>query len=452
LASAAGFAAVGLATGDPRRAAAGLVVCTPKAAALGRDGFASHLARELAGRAALVLGREALRRLDRIDTIVLDAPALSPAGPEIEQVVALGGFDATEATGLVRALFRPGAPGRVRRRRGARLERLANGDTGLDLRRARRELGGRGELLLLSLDGKPAAVAAVGRSVPEETAVLISAARRAGHMVCVAGDEDLSRRSGADLYVEGGDRLTASIHMLQRDGCVPLLVSRRSRALAAADVGIGIVADGKSVPWGADVLVAGWSDVAFMIEASGVAHEVSRQSAAIALSGSGIGALSLLGGRAAGAGARALAAVNAAALAGLVNGTRAAAGLSRRPRPVLRRAVPWHELPVGDALARAGSRREGLTTAEVAERAPAEVATPGGPSFFRALMDELANPLTPVLAGASVLAASVGSFGDAALVGGVTGINAAVGAVERLRVERAVGGRAGHSAAGAHPA
>jgi magnesium-transporting ATPase (P-type) len=47
----------------------------PTAARFGREAFASHLGRVLAGHGAVVLDHGALRRLDRVDTVVVDLPA-----------------------------------------------------------------------------------------------------------------------------------------------------------------------------------------------------------------------------------------------------------------------------------------------------------------------------------------------------------------------------------------
>ena len=60
-------------TRSPRRAAGTLVAGLPKAARLGREAFAAHLGRELARRDVIVMDGAVLRRLDRMDTVVLDA-------------------------------------------------------------------------------------------------------------------------------------------------------------------------------------------------------------------------------------------------------------------------------------------------------------------------------------------------------------------------------------------
>ena len=64
------------------------------------------------------------------------------------------------------------------------------------------------------------------------------------------------------------------------------------------------------------------------------------------------------------------------------------------------------------------------------------VRAPAG--LVRAAVEELSNPLTPVLALGAALSAAVGSVTDAALVTGVVGVNAVVGAVQRVQTERSL--------------
>ncbi|NUT96606.1 MAG: cation-translocating P-type ATPase, partial [Saccharothrix sp.] len=61
-----------------------------------------------------------------------------------------------------------------------------------------------------------------------------------------------------------------------------------------------------------------------------------------------------------------------------------------------------------------------------------------GTSLGSAFLAELANPLTPVLAGGAALSAAVGSPVDAALVGGVVGVSALIGSVQQVFTDRAL--------------
>lgn len=72
LAGGAAVAAVAAPLVGPRRAAAVGLAALPRATEAGRAAFASHLGLALARSGALVMDRAVLRRLDRLDTLVLD--------------------------------------------------------------------------------------------------------------------------------------------------------------------------------------------------------------------------------------------------------------------------------------------------------------------------------------------------------------------------------------------
>ena len=76
--SVAGTAAALVVTRSPRRAGGIVTAAVPKAACQGREAFAARLGRELAARDVVVLDRGgALRLLDRVDEVVLDAAVLT---------------------------------------------------------------------------------------------------------------------------------------------------------------------------------------------------------------------------------------------------------------------------------------------------------------------------------------------------------------------------------------
>ncbi|MBV8386511.1 MAG: HAD-IC family P-type ATPase [Acidimicrobiia bacterium] len=360
LVSVAGAGLTAVFSRDPRRGLATLMASAPKAAHHGRSVFAAHLGRALAARGALSIDDGALRRLDRIDCLVLDASVLRT-------------------------------------------------DLGL----------------------RPVAAA------------MVSAARHAGHMVAVAGDADLAAELGADLELDGGKGLAAAVREMQADGCAVALVCGldHNDALAAADCGIGVWSERGPVPWAADVIVGDdLASAAFLVDAMGVAHELSRQSVALALGGASVaGVLALvLPGRL--ATARAMTAVNVAALASQANATRAAVVLNRRESRVgVEAPPPWHALDVDEVLELVGTSPEGLSDDEVASRGPADrVYVSRAPSLPASVAKELVNPLTPVLAGAAAISSAVGSMTDAVIVGAVAGANGLIGGIQRYRVEQAV--------------
>jgi cation-transporting ATPase I len=429
-----------LATRSPRRSAAMLLAGIAKPARLGREGFAAQLGRTLSMRGVVVLDQRVLRQLDRIDCVVVDNRVLLAGRAEIGQVVPADGADHLAVHRRLGALFDGEHPERVRKRGTWSIGPLAK----LDIARS----GHVKQLALQLVDAERYGLAS-GRDLAAVFGVvpqlrpggreLVDAAKRAGHMVVVAGgDVALVHRIGADLLVGGGPDLAASIRGLQADGCaVALVAGDDNGAHAASDCAIGI--EGHGVPWAADLLCSRQLlDAEFIITAAAAAHEVSRQSAALALTGSGVAATLALLSPAGLAGWRANTAVNAASVVALANGTRAGLALARRtePRPPPPR---WHELPVDDVLTRLDSRPEGLTAQAARRRLGPGLRPVSAPVLLgRSILEELANPLTPVLAGGSALSAVVGSTVDAVLVAGVAAAGSLFGGVQRFRAQRAV--------------
>ena len=362
-ASLAAFGVFGLslaATKDPRKAANTLMAAAPKAARLGREAFAAQLGRDLASRDVLVLDPTALRRLDRVDTVVVDRSAVLDGG---------------------------------------------------------------------TLD--PLADAFVAR------------VRDARYSLVVAGvDRQTRLRLGADRSVPGGAELAGSVRTLQREGRVVACVSATADgALRAADCGIGLTRASSPPPWGADLLCGrGLEPACRVVDAAAAARQASRRSAMLAAGGSAIGGVGALIGTGRGAAQRGLLPVNAAALLAEAAGTWSAAQVGRQPRPVPTNLPDWHAMGIEETLTALGSSRSGLTQAAAAKRAATSdmAATPGPSNLASAILAELANPLTPLLALGAGLSAAVGSVLDAALVGGVVAINSAISAAQRLRTEHSL--------------
>jgi cation-transporting ATPase I len=342
-------------TGQPGRAAAGLYAGLPKAARFGREVFAVHLTRWLSGRGGVVLDRAALRRLDRVDTVVLDGAAF------------------------------------------------------------------RGE--------PPAWVVSV-----------VASARRAGFMVVLAGDQATGRALDADLVVPGRRELAAEVRQLQADGCVVLLFSdgrpAAADALWGADVGVGMRGPrARRVPWSADVLLAP-TDAWWLVDACATAAQVARQSVALTMIGAAAASTVVF---AAPRSNRYSWPVNGAAILSMANATRAAVSLGRRSRPEAAEPVPpWHSLDGTAVLELVRSDLEGLTTEVARARIPpARRSSPAAVRLVAAVGEELANPLTPVLAGGAALSAALGGAVDAGIVAAVTTANALIGGIQRYRSEQA---------------
>jgi cation-transporting P-type ATPase I len=376
-ASLAAFASGLVTTGDLGQALAPVVDALPKAARLGREAFAAQLARELAERGTLVMDRQALRRLDRVDTIVLDGRLLLATTPS----------------------------GRLAR---------------------------------------PARPTAVGRD-------LLAAASAAGLRTVVSGRSAVAEDADARVPTHLG--IAAAIAGLQaEDHSVLAVVLEQEAAIAGADVSIGVTRartdaraghdapDAPAAPVGADLLVGDDLDaVCLLVEAVAAARTHTEQTVRIGIAGTILGAAALVGRPRRDATAVAARALDAAALAAIVNGVRAARALPRTHLPLRHAPPPWHALEVDDVLRRLRTSSEGLTAAQAEERRPPAPAVPSLPDrFVRAVAEELATPLTPVLAAGAGLSLATGSAVDAGLVSLVLGINAALGAAQRLQAGAAV--------------
>ncbi|HET9691971.1 MAG TPA: HAD-IC family P-type ATPase [Acidimicrobiales bacterium] len=431
----------GATTRSSRRGVALLLAGIPKAARMGRDAFAAELARMLTARDVLVVDRGALRRLDRVDTVVIDAALLDTGRVEVAGLRVVAGRDAPEVHQRLGALLDRRNPD-ARRTRG----RWSLGPPTAAERRRRPVTTAAAEfpaaeLLVLRERDDIAAIVAVRPELSAEVLQVIRLADELDLAVALAGaDAATVDAAGAHLPVDAD--LDAAVAGLQADGCCVALVAdggtRAAAALSRADVGIELPAlDGAA--WAGALVVNGLADVALVLDAVGAAAHVSRQSVALAATGSGLGALLALTaapGRAAG---RATAAVNAAALAAMANGLRAARYVRAHGGALPGAAVAWHEQPAEQVLAALGTGTAGLPAAEAGRRRrdSAEVRSPR-PSLLGSMAAELANPLTPVLGGGAAASAAVGSAADAGIVTGVTALNAVIGGVQRYGAERAI--------------
>ncbi|MFY1587699.1 HAD-IC family P-type ATPase [Micromonospora sp. WMMD734] len=425
----------------PKRAAALALAALPKAPGSGREGYAAQLGRVLAHRGVIAMDRSVLRELDRIDTVVLDAAVLGSDRGVLADLAPLAGTDTGEVAGRAFALFDPDRPDDVREADGWRLGPLAGldaADPG-DTPQSRRLRATDGPLLGLVHDGTLAAVVRVAPEPAPGVDVLPAAARHAGLRLVVAGP-DPQRYGFADAVLPGGDRLAGSVRALQRDGAVVMLVSGDRVALAASDCGLGTAGPDDLPPWGAHLLVG--TDlriVALLIEAAGVARRMTGQNIRLAMAGTGLGALGAFTAAVPQLPDRSLFAVNGAAAVAFANGVwraRRLPGPDGSPAPA---ATAWHLMPVPTVLRHLDTGPNGLTDAEAQRRHRVDPDPSGGPvGLFRAFVDELANPLTPVLAAGAVLSAAFGSLVDAALVGGVVGGSALVGAVHQRNTDRAL--------------
>lgn len=446
LASLGGFALTWALTASPRQATTALLVGLPKAARMGREGFATQTGRVLADRGVVVLDPGVLRRLDRIDTVVVEATVLTSGRSALGRCEGIGSLGAAGVLRRAQTLFDPENPRSVRRRgRWSLFPLTRSSAVPRELRpRAKPLGGGRTSVLALARDDEVVGLVEVVAELDPLAEALAAAVRDSGLRLLVAGLKGgVGRQLGAETSIAGGWRLADAVRTLQADGHAVALIGRAPGALTAADCGIGLFDGATTPPWAADLLCGpGLGNACLVVDALAVARRTSRRSAALALAGSAVGATWAVVGWPLGAANRAMLAINGAGMLALGAGAVSGAALVRRPPPSPVDHVSWHELDSAEVVARLRTSSEGLDEREARRRLQAaddvRPSVPPPPSFGRAVVEELVTPLTPVLAAGAALAAATGSLSDAGLVGGVVAANAVVSAAERVRTEGAL--------------
>ena len=356
-----GAGLVGVLTRNVTTAATAAVVAGPKAMRTTTESFAATLSRALVEQhSALPLRPEGVRRLDRVDSVLIDPRLLTHANARHPLAAAL----------LAEA-----------RASGAELVTLDIESLG-DLRPAFDELA-------------PADIA--------------------------ADDEQLD------------EALAAALTARQQDGrTVAVLTSTGARALACADVGLGIVPDDAetSPPWEADLLLADLAGAWRVLHAIPAARAAAQRGISLSTGASTIGALLMVPGVQAGRGRGGPGPVTAGAASGLLSGYLLARQVARTPAPRPVPAYEWHAMSLDEVRAILPVPDIACAAAEL-DAAPPHMAW----QFIKAVRAELSDPLMPVLALSSVATAMLGSPVDALMVSTVLIGNCMLAAAQQLQAE-----------------
>ncbi|MDP4503437.1 HAD-IC family P-type ATPase [Nonomuraea turcica] len=403
---------------NARRGLQTAMICTPKPAFAGRETFAAELGFVLSRRGVVIADRAALRRLDRIDTVVFDEDVLLSPRSAIGEVRPAPGADHEEIATWLYRMFDPDRPEAAQEEGPWRLR-------------------ARGRRLTLTRDGEKQASAETARQRSPDAEAAVAAARKAGLRVIV--------RPGA-----GAER----VRELQAGGAGVLLVSSDPQALAQADCGAGVtpgVRTGSAAgapappPWGAHLLLDDdLRPLVALIAAIPAAREVAAGGVRLARGGTGVGALFALTSPAPRSAGNALTAMHVATCLSMGHGAWRAWRTTLTPALTPADPRPWHAMPVETVLRELDTGPDGLSEAEAARRRTPVAANGRRPSLLRETAAELANPFTPVLAAGAVGSAAVGSVVDAALVSGVMGLSALAGGVQRVATARTLAQLAGH--------
>ncbi|MBV8860689.1 MAG: HAD-IC family P-type ATPase, partial [Mycobacterium sp.] len=426
LLQAIGVTAVGATTRNLSMASTTALVTTPKAIRTTRESFAAGLGQGLADHhAVLPLHPQSLRRLDRVDALLIDPRVLCT---DVLRVVRVRGADDDELSPA--------------------------------WNRAQLLLEKRG----LRVGWHPVPVASAGGSDgrvealigpthdPLASAVLAEARRASLDLISVDIDDLGELRSAFDELraPENGsvdDALVATLTDLQQSGhTVAVLSSAGAQALSSADVGLGVMpnSDGDPPPWTADLVLSDLAGAWRLLHAVPVAKSASQRGIEIATGATALGALLMVPGvRGLGPGP-----VTTGAAAGLLSGYLMARRVVRAPTPVPAPINEWHAMsveqvrkmlpPPDDEESTAPHQRPLAARAmQTAQRGADLIGRPRRAvwQFAKAVQAELSDPLTPVLALGSAASAILGSPVDAVLVGSVLTGNSVLAASQRLRAE-----------------
>ena len=414
--------AIGAGARNVNMAATAVQVTTPKANRTTPEAYATTLARGLAERhSVLPMRPESLRRLDKVDTIVIDPRVLCT---DTLRVARIRGADEDELSAawnraqlmLEKTSLRPGW-------------------------RAVRGISG-------SRPNSKVEALFVPAHDPLASAVVAEAHRTGAELICVdadsldelrpAFDDVRPVKSGTDKSID--DALAAAVIDLQQAGrTVAVLSSSAAQAISSANLALSVVSNQGGAPlWNADLLLPDLTAVWRVLHALPAAKTATQRGIGIAAGATAMGSLFMIPGVRGNLGSET---VNVGAAAGLLSGYLLARGILNADTPRPAAVHEWHVMSVEQvrkALAPSEPPRDAQTATEAYRRGEQQSESPLQAlwQLAKAVRAELSDPLTPVMALGSAASAILGSPVDAVLVGTVLTGNSILAAAQRLRAEK----------------
>ncbi len=421
----AAAALAGITTRSVDMAGTATLVAAPRAARTTREAFAATLGAGLADHhKVLPLRPESLRRLDRVDTLVIDPNVL--------------------CTNELRVMSVGDAPDQELSSAWDRAQALLDRE---DVQAGWHVISG-----ISPRRGASDVKALVCPAHDPLASAVIAEARRSGVELITVDSVGLGELRPAFDDIRPVDHdsvdqaLADAVTDLQAAGrTVVVLSATAAQALSSADVALGVLpGDGTEPPWYADLLLPDLATAWRVLHALPAAKAASHRGMEISTGASLLGSLLMLPGvRGRGPGP-----VTTGAAAGLLSGYWLARGILREPTPRPAPVQDWHAMSVAQVRRLlpppktpelAQSRHGVLATRamDTAQRGAELTRRPGRAllQFGKAVRAELSDPLTPVLALGSAASAVLGSPVDAVLVGSVLSGNAVLAASQRLRAE-----------------
>ncbi|OBG79452.1 HAD-IC family P-type ATPase [Mycobacterium sp. E3305] len=411
-----GVGLTGALTRNVTMASNAALAASPKAMRTSHEAFAATLGRGLADKhGVLPLRPEGLRRLDRVDALLIDPRVLCDQRMRVVRVRGARDGELLGAWTRAQDLLDDGAAPGWHPIPPAATDEQGASDT----------------------------VEALVAPAPHPLApALITRARDSGARL-VSVDTDLlgDLRPAFDdvLPVRDGGidhALADAVSRLQHDGhTVAVLSSLGAQALSGADLALGIKpsADG-SPPWTADLMLDDLAGAWRVLHALPAARSASQQGIAISVGASALGAVFMVPGvrRLRGPGP-----VTVGAVAGILSGYLLARGAIHTSTPRPAPAYEWHAMSAEQAREVLAALRDPEEPAAATEPTPGGTRFPAAAwEFARAAAAELTgDPLTPILGLCSAATALLGSPADAIMVGAVLTGNALLSTAQQLRAE-----------------
>lgn len=277
---------------------------------------------------------------------------------------------------------------------------------------------------------------------------LVRAVRQAGLEVVAAGaagaaGAEIEGVSWAGITEVTGRDVIKSVRELQRGGRGVCFVGRGpSPAYAAADCGIALWEPDGGATWGAHILCPEHAQIIALLRATAIARQASEHSTHLAMTEAAVGMALSYTGLDIETTRRIMTAAHAASIMAMGNAVRLAAKVelpAHAGQPGSAQALPWHRMDIPEVLAALESSEAGLPEALAARRRPVPLEEPSAVAhWMRMFVEELANPMAPILAVGAGLSLLAGAFTDAALVAAALGVNGVFGGAQRYHIEKAL--------------
>lgn len=415
--SVAAFSAGMVFTRDLNRSVATLFSSVPRPAIHGPAAYRLALIRELADNGVLVLDAEVLSYLDRIDRIVVDARIISAT-----RTMATARFpDASSPVPLeylVKLLEHPKQTLETGDSRYSSVQPRARKSVPGEIR-AWWESTGRPlpALRLIKRDGRVCDAVVVEQVTDHTVESLLRRARIAGLKVTVFNDEKNTRKKIR--------RWQAQNETILGLGC--------GSWLGCADIAVGLLQDSALWLRGAHLITREPLDTLWrLIMAIENARTGMDQSVELSRMDAFSGLVLSLQPMDKKVVNRMRLAADLASAAALFNGQRLGRKNSGLPEKLLDDPTPWHAMERDMVI-------QWLEYEQHGEAAEPPSSGENNRSLAGFWLEEMRNPLVPVLISGTGLAALTGAVGDAALIASVIALNGLVGGLQRRNTERQLG-------------